>query len=228
MMSFLQLIKDVRESVGDAAFSMITGIPALLYARWRFYKDRQFCYVSNKIRIQTLRQIDKLWSEGVLTDFKRSEIKVLYERIGLTFPIEISRQFINFLERQGISYCSIRVRHFLRCRDVVRTLDGGIYFSRKNARRSQWVLGLLPIPVTIIILAGILTSMRLSSGYGITHNLIDNCFMIIYACLWLVIAVMGWREWHKMANGIAFWNMFSPFLKVNGINTGEKPYSSEA
>lgn len=161
MMAALLFIKELRESVGDPAFALITGIPAFLYARWTYLKDNLFTSVNGDKRTEVLKAINKLW-QGELSDFKKAIIKSLYERIGLTFQIEINRQIINFLVDEGISYRHQDVKYFLQCRDVIKTSATSFTFFVKKASRDKQILGSIPAVVALLVMGSVYGSMQLA------------------------------------------------------------------
>lgn len=211
-------IKAVRDCVGDTTLASLLNIPVILFTAWytrrRYIRNRWFSTVSDKKRLAAFTQIRELWQEKI-DDLTRAVIRAIYESIGLTYPIEMSRQIVDSLDKEGISYNDPRVNALLRCRYIMDISAKYAVFSDKKVASRKRVLLWFPFVILVIFCSGLLGVVQVTSTPVSAPVFVFSVWS--YFMLWLWICSLSLNEWDTMNKAKLLWVQLSPHLEADGI-----------
>ncbi|MHB9346651.1 hypothetical protein ACPUEX_11355 [Enterobacter vonholyi] len=214
----VSLIKLIRDCVGDTVFVSLMNTPVLVFTAWyarrRYIRDRWFSSVSDKKRLAAFTQIRALW-QGEPDDLTRALIRTIYESIGLSYPVEMSRQIVDALDKEGISYNDLRVDALLRCRYVMDISANHAAFSDIKITSRKRVLFWFPVAVLVIFCSGVWVLRQLTSTS--VNSPVFIFFVWLYFMLWLWICSLSLNEWERLNKATLLWAQLSPYLGACGI-----------
>lgn len=194
------------------AAPLFTGVGGVLFARWRYIRNRQFSTVNDKKRIDTMAQIITL--EKNQPD-QVNVIRALYASIGMHFTNELNRYTLDYINEKGLPYDHSELNHFLKSARLldIDTVRNRYEFNGTKSFLRQIELWAVFAAVTAILIPAAFVAFKATPTVKDTWEIAGYTVFVLFLGVWTSLYFGFVSQLQHCISTKSFYKKFGPWLQ---------------
>jgi hypothetical protein len=200
-------------NIASMSAPLFTGIGTVVFARWRYKRNRQFSTISDQKRIDALTRIAVLEKAPAEQE---NVIRALYASIGMHFPNKLNKLTLAYINEKGLAYDHSGLNHFLKSVRLfdINTKENHYEFSNKKYFWRLADLWFVLILVTLVLIPGAYLAFKLAPTVKDTRQIVGYCISVIFLGGWTSLYIGFLNQFQHCISSKAFYKDFGPWLKL--------------
>lgn len=217
MSIFFDIVKDIRDCIGDNAFmaigSTLLSVPAWVYLKFKNRRSRRFSKINEEIKCSMLNELVELESDG-LTFKNKITIKLKLQKIGIYIPWRLGRYVLQYTEEKGIPYDDAKLNDFLISPQQMNINAKSCQWSKAKYQRRMKEIWAVALTCTVVLLGYSIYCINLAQKLQGNNIWAAYSIAAVMFITWALIYIGFIIESGRLMNTKRFFTDFSPWLET--------------